>query len=176
MNGVLKYFKPKRKVSHMQEDEFHQFRMANNALLQWRFVNARAKLVTSNTKKTAEETLFDVWVRISLMRNAIVEKRKRVERVRNGMKIMMVLSGQLRLLEEWGKIEAKNIEGVSRLTRKLTGISIRLPLVHGAKGDVLSIYDEMNAAMDVMNDIQQFCIIYLHQVKYKRKSKTIVFL
>lgn len=42
MNGVLKYFK-KKKVSSLQKMEYQHFLVMNNNLLQWRYVNARAK-------------------------------------------------------------------------------------------------------------------------------------
>jgi len=52
-SGVLKYFKQK-KVSTLQEEEFHRFRVMHNRLLQWRFVNARAEAAMAGVKRVAE--------------------------------------------------------------------------------------------------------------------------
>ena len=53
VSGVLKYFKQK-KVSTLQEEEFHRFRVMHNRLLQWRFVNARAEAAMAGVKRVAE--------------------------------------------------------------------------------------------------------------------------
>ena len=50
---VLKYFK-QRKVSSVQEEEYHRFRILHNTLLQWRFINARAEVAMANVKNIAE--------------------------------------------------------------------------------------------------------------------------
>lgn len=43
VSGVLKYFRLQKKVSPIQEEDFHRFRLLHNRLLQWRFANARAE-------------------------------------------------------------------------------------------------------------------------------------
>lgn len=53
VSGVLKYFKQK-KVSTLQEEEFHRFRVMHNRLLQWRFANARAEASMTGVKRVAE--------------------------------------------------------------------------------------------------------------------------
>lgn len=53
--GVLKYFK-QRKVSPVLEEDFHQYRIMNNRLVQWRFVNARAEASMATIKKVAQVT------------------------------------------------------------------------------------------------------------------------
>lgn len=51
VGGVLKYFRPQKKI---QLEEFHQFRILQNRLLQWRFVNARAQAATVASHKVAQ--------------------------------------------------------------------------------------------------------------------------
>ncbi|XP_028763037.1 QWRF motif-containing protein 7-like [Neltuma alba] len=53
VSKVLRYFRQK-KVSSVQEDEHHRFRILHNRLLQWRFVNARAESAMVNVKKASE--------------------------------------------------------------------------------------------------------------------------
>lgn len=52
--GVLKYFSRQKKVSPLQEDEFHRFRVLHNKLMQWRFANATAHTAMEATKRVAE--------------------------------------------------------------------------------------------------------------------------
>ncbi|KAM2814685.1 hypothetical protein PS2_041481 [Malus domestica] len=49
--------------------------------------------------------------------------------------------------ENWIK---KNQDSISRLVRKLSGISNTIPLVNDAKTNVASVYEAMTAAMAVM--------------------------
>lgn len=53
MSGVLKYFRPK-KVSPLLEEEYHQFRLVYNRLLQWRFANARAEASMAAVNRAAQ--------------------------------------------------------------------------------------------------------------------------
>ena len=65
VGGVLKYFRQK-KVSPIQEEEYHQFRVLHNKLMQWRFANAKAEAAMDATKEIAE-----VRIRINLATNNI---------------------------------------------------------------------------------------------------------
>lgn len=51
--GVLKYFKQK-KISSILEEDFHQYRLMNNRLVQWRFVNARVEASMAAIKRVAQ--------------------------------------------------------------------------------------------------------------------------
>lgn len=53
VSGVLKYFKQK-KVSPVQQEEYHQFRIMHNRLLQWRFANARTEASIPSIKFAAQ--------------------------------------------------------------------------------------------------------------------------
>lgn len=52
-SGVLKYFKQK-KVSAVEEEDYHRFRVLHNRLLQWRFINARNEATMSTINITAQ--------------------------------------------------------------------------------------------------------------------------
>ncbi|KAL5078375.1 hypothetical protein RYX36_017359 [Vicia faba] len=53
VSKVLNYFK-QRKVSSMQEEMYHKFKIFHNRLLQWRFINARAEVSMARVKNAAE--------------------------------------------------------------------------------------------------------------------------
>lgn len=53
VSGVLKYFRQK-KISPLLEEEYHQFRLAYNRLLQWRFANARAQSSMATVNAAAQ--------------------------------------------------------------------------------------------------------------------------
>lgn len=57
VNKVLNYFK-QRKVSSMQEEVYHKFKILHNRLLQWRFINARADTSMARVKNAAEVFFF----------------------------------------------------------------------------------------------------------------------
>lgn len=54
VGGVLKYFRLQKKGLSIQEEEFHQFRVLHNRLLQWRFANARAQAAMVASHKVAQ--------------------------------------------------------------------------------------------------------------------------
>ena len=67
------------------------------------------------------------------MRNSIVEKRLQVQKLKWEIKLYEILNPQILLLNEWTKLERRNQESVGKLVTKLSGISVSLPLIHGAK-------------------------------------------
>lgn len=68
-----------------------------------------------------------------MMRNSILEKRIRIQRMKYRIKLYQIIYSQDCLLKEWAKMESKNSEAVGRVIRKLSAISIRLPLDDDAK-------------------------------------------
>ncbi|XP_052174356.1 QWRF motif-containing protein 7 isoform X2 [Diospyros lotus] len=164
MDGVLRYFRQK-KAPKLREEEFHRLRILHNRLLQWRFVNARAEAWRTSTKIVAEEKLLNVWIRTFQLRSSIVERRAKVQKLRNEIKLHRVVNPQIGLLKEWGRMESKFSEAVGRVTRKLSAIAVRLPLVHGAEANVSSVNNMMNVAMEVMEDIEGVTTKFLPQVE-----------
>lgn len=72
------------------------------------------------------------------MRKIILEKRIEMQKFKLEIKLHQIINPQILLLNQWVKLEKENQESVSRVVRKLSGISVRLPLVEGAK--VLPFY------------------------------------
>ncbi|XVE56401.1 hypothetical protein DITRI_Ditri04bG0005900 [Diplodiscus trichospermus] len=153
VSGVLKYFKQK-KVSPIQEEEYHRFRVYYNRMLQWRFVNPRAEVAMAAAKIDAQDKLFGVWLRILKIRNSNLEKRILLQKLIHEIKLYQIVGPQVCLLNEWMKLEGKNYEAVSRVIRKLSAILVRVPLIQDAKADVESIHEALSAAIAVMDGIE----------------------
>ncbi|QCD95433.1 QWRF family [Vigna unguiculata] len=158
VNKVLKYFKQK-KVSPMQEEEYHQFRVLHNRLLQWRFINARSNVAMANVKNMTEIQLFAVCVGIVKLRKIRTEKRVELRKVKNVMKLYKILNGQLYLLSEWAQLERRNQESVAKLTRKLLAFSNLIPLTY-LKVDTESISDALNSAIVVIENMKPLITKY----------------
>ncbi|KAE8710656.1 hypothetical protein F3Y22_tig00110319pilonHSYRG00071 [Hibiscus syriacus] len=163
VSGVLKYFSQKKKVSPIQEEEYHQFRVVYNRMLQWRFTNATAEVAMAAVNIDAQDKLFGVWVRILKIRNSTLEKRILLEKLNHEIKLREIVGPQLRLLNEWLKLEAKNFEAVSRVIRKLSAILVRVPLIQETKADVKSMHEAISAAIEVMEGIESSIIDILSQ-------------
>ncbi|KAL9163558.1 hypothetical protein ABFS82_06G048200 [Erythranthe guttata] len=153
VSSVLNYFRQK-KVSPIVEEEYNRYRVAYNTLLQWRFANARADSSMAAVKQVAQKKLFNGWVRISLAKSLLMEKRSLIQKLKHELKLYQIISSEIKLLNEWSKIEPKNVEAVGRVVRKLSAVSVCLPLVHNAEGDTMSVYDAVSTAVEVMDNVR----------------------
>lgn len=54
VSGMLKYFNKQKKISTVQAEEFHQYKIMHNRLIQWRFANAKAEAAMTKVKSKAE--------------------------------------------------------------------------------------------------------------------------
>ncbi|KAJ4838058.1 hypothetical protein Tsubulata_035483 [Turnera subulata] len=153
MGSVFRYFRQK-KVSPIQEEEYHRLRVANNRLLQWRFVNAKAEAAMASVKKVAEDKLFHVWIRILSAGKIVLEKRIQVQKLKQEIKLCQIVNPEIRVLNDWATLEGKNCEAVSRVTRKLSALSVKFPLAEDVKGDVKTIYEAISTAVNAMDGIE----------------------
>lgn len=87
-----------------------------------------------------QEKLLNGWVRISVMRKLSVENRCEIEKLKHGMKLYHILRSDMELLNQWWRIEAKNVEAVGRVVRKLSAVSLCLPLVQNATVLILYLF------------------------------------
>ncbi|XP_019431044.1 PREDICTED: QWRF motif-containing protein 7 isoform X2 [Lupinus angustifolius] len=164
VSKVLKYFK-QRKISSVQIDEYHRFKILHNRVLQWRFINARAEVATATVNNVAKMQLFSVWIRIIMLRKMITQKRIEMQKVKHMIKLYLIMNPQLSLLNEWAKLERRNEESIARLTNKLSALSITLPLTHNLKVDIDSFYEAMNTAVEVMANIEPLITKHQRQVE-----------
>ncbi|KAL2541938.1 QWRF motif-containing protein 7 [Abeliophyllum distichum] len=164
VSAVLKFFGQK-KVSPVLEEDYHRFRVMHNRLLQWRFANARAEASMAAVKRVAEKKLFNIWVKISLRRNFMIEKRNEVVKLKQQIKLYEMMKSQMKYMTEWSRIEAKNCEAVGRVARKLSAISVCLPLADGAEVQVMSFHDAISMAMGVMDSIEAMIVDIHRQIE-----------
>ncbi|KAJ0043491.1 hypothetical protein Pint_17187 [Pistacia integerrima] len=129
-----------------------------------KFANARAEASMASLKNVSEGRLFSGWVRVLKMRNSILEKRIQVQKLKYEIKLCQILNPQIRLLNEWSQLDGKNCEAVSRVTRKLSALSVKVPF-EDAKADVESVYDAMNKALAVMDGIEETVKRFLPQAE-----------
>lgn len=71
--------------------------------------------------------IFGVWLRVLRMRNLILEKKIEVQKFQHEIKLCQIVNPQIRLLNDWAKLEGKNIEAVGRVTRKLSALCVKIP-------------------------------------------------
>ncbi|CAI0404529.1 unnamed protein product [Linum tenue] len=164
VSGVLNYFRQKKGSSAKDEDR-HGFRVLNSRLVQWRYANARAEAVMAARSRAASGKIFHVWLKVAEKRKGVLEKRLEIQRLKHGLKLGRVLGPQLGLLSEWGKMEGKNVEAVSRVARKLSALSLKLPLHDDVKGDVESVGEALSKAMGVMDGIQELLSKFFSQLE-----------
>ncbi|CAA3025247.1 Hypothetical predicted protein [Olea europaea subsp. europaea] len=164
MSAVLKFFRQK-KVCTVLEEEYLRFRVMHNRLLQWRFANARAETSMAAVKRLAQKKIVNAWLRISLTRNMIVEKRNQVLKLKHQIKLYEIMKSQMKFLTEWSRIEAKNCEAVGRVARKLSAISVCLPLVDGAQAQVMTFYDAISTATGVMDNMEAMIVDMHRQIE-----------
>lgn len=141
---------PRGKVGENRIVHAHLLRLFHNRLLQWRFVNARANAALSAQKLNAEKSLYDAWVATSKLRESVRAKRTEVQLLKQQFKLISILKGQMVYLEDWATLDRVYSSSLSGATEALRASTLRLPVVGGAKTDLLNLKDAICSAMDVM--------------------------
>ncbi|KAJ0973718.1 hypothetical protein J5N97_015683 [Dioscorea zingiberensis] len=131
-------------------EEAHSLRLFHNRELQWRWVNARAGATLSLHRLTAEKNVYDAWVTISDLRDSVMIKRIKLHLLRQNMKLISILMGQTTYLEEWPQLERDHSSSLSGTIEALKASTLRLPIVSGAKADILEVKHAVGSAVDVM--------------------------
>ncbi|XP_076908508.1 QWRF motif-containing protein 7-like [Bidens hawaiensis] len=132
LRGVFKYFRQK-KSAPSEDASIHSFKVMNNRLLQWRFVNVQAETTMPVVKAVAEKKIFNVWLAILAIRSSNMVKRVEVQKLKNAIRLYHIVNSHMFLLEKWSSIEAKNFEAVGRIVRKLTVASLNIPMLQESK-------------------------------------------
>nr|KYP48683.1 hypothetical protein KK1_029665 [Cajanus cajan] len=141
---------PRGKVGENRIVHAHLLRLFHNRLLQWRFVNARANAALSAQKLNAEKSLYDAWVATSKLRESVRAKRTEVQLLKQQFKLISILKGQMVYLEDWATLDRVYSSSLSGAIEALRASTLRLPVVGGAKTDLLNLKDAICSAMDVM--------------------------
>ncbi|MED6164194.1 hypothetical protein PIB30_117053 [Stylosanthes scabra] len=141
---------PRGKVGENRILDAHLLRLVYNRYLQWRFVNARADASLSAQTLNAEKSLYDAWLATSKLRESVRAKRTELQLLKQQFKLMSILKGQMMYLEDWPSLDRMYSSSLSGAIEALKGSTLRLPVVSGAKADVLNVKDAICSAMDVM--------------------------
>eukprot|EP00253_Pinus_taeda_P001181 PITA_01181 len=137
-----------------QEEVMHRLRLLQNRWLQWRFINARAEAVHQAQIASAQNSLFNVWCKISGLRSSVVTKRIQLQKARNEEKVNTVVAAH-----------EEHTLALTEAMECLDAAIVRVPLVAGAKADVRSVKQVLDFAVHVMYGIQAAASKFLPQVE-----------
>ncbi|MBA0691722.1 hypothetical protein Goari_009335, partial [Gossypium aridum] len=163
------------KIGENKASDAHFLRLLHNRLLQWRFVNARADAAMSSQKSNAEEeagllvsdffglrneskrkSLCGAWITTSKLRESVRAKRTELQLLKQKLKLISILKGQIMLLDEWDVVDHDYCSSLSAATEALMASTLRLPVVAGARADVPKLKDAICSAVDVMQAISSY--------------------
>ncbi|KAI4337039.1 hypothetical protein L6164_015498 [Bauhinia variegata] len=128
----------------------HFLRLMYNRLLQWRFVNARADATLSAQTLNTEKSLYDAWLATTKLRESVRAKRAELQLLKQRLKLVSVLKEQMKYLEDWALMDRVYSSSLSGAIEALKASTLRLPVVGGAKADLLNVKDAICSAVDVM--------------------------
>ncbi|KAF2324282.1 hypothetical protein GH714_011642 [Hevea brasiliensis] len=144
--------------------EVHLLRILYNRLLQWRFVNARADTALSAQRLNAERRLYNACMATSKLRECVKAKRMELQCLRQNLKLISILKGQMIYLEEFALIDQDFSRSLSGAIEALRASTLRLPIVGGARADVQNVQDAICSALDVMQAMASSVCILLSKV------------
>ncbi|PON54275.1 QWRF family [Parasponia andersonii] len=128
----------------------HVLRLLYNRLLQWRFINARADASLSAQRLNAERSLYNAWVTTAELRESVRAKRSELQLMRQTLKLISILKGQMVYLEKWSLVDRDYTGSLSGAFEALRASTLRLPVVGGARAEVQNVKDAICSAVDVM--------------------------
>ncbi|KAH0448109.1 hypothetical protein IEQ34_021909 [Dendrobium chrysotoxum] len=150
--GVLSFFRRKKEAAAGREEVEHRLRVMAARLLQWRFVNARAEAAMAAS--TAENKIFFAWLKLTELRNIVAAKRILIQRRKHKLKVIKVLNPQVNLLNRWELLARRHLEAVASLIKVLESACLSIPLVEGAKANLVMVHNFIFSSMDIMLAIE----------------------
>ncbi|CAL9134803.1 unnamed protein product, partial [Musa textilis] len=126
----------------------HQVQLMWNRLIQWRWVNAELDEVGLIKRTHAEDQVLGAWVGLSNLRASVARKRMQLEKDKLHLKLMPLLSSQLKILEDFSEMERQHTSALSAISDCLQAAVCRLPLTDGAKVDLQLLLSALTHAMD----------------------------
>ncbi|GLU15924.1 hypothetical protein SLE2022_323760 [Rubroshorea leprosula] len=138
------------KIGENRVFDAHQLRLFHNRLLQWRFVNAKADTAQSAQSLTAEISLHNAWTSTSRLRESVRAKKTELQLLRQHLKLVSILKGQMVYLEEWALLDGNFSSSLLGATEALRASTLRLPVVGGARVDIRKLNDAICSAIHVM--------------------------
>ncbi|KAL9174296.1 hypothetical protein ABFS82_02G043000 [Erythranthe guttata] len=154
------------KVGENKIIDAHLLRLLYNRNLQWRFVNARTEAVLLVQKRSAEQkNLWNAWITISDLRDAVTKKRHRLQLLRQKLKLSSILKRQMNFLEDWASFDKDHSVSLLGATESLRASTLRLPVIGGAIADVQSLQDAIVSAVDIMQAMTSSIYLLLPTVE-----------
>ncbi|KAL0904242.1 hypothetical protein M5K25_026325 [Dendrobium thyrsiflorum] len=150
--GVFSFFRRKKEAAAGREEVEHRLRVMAVRLLQWRFVNARAEAAMAAS--TAENKIFFAWLRLTELRNIVAAKRILIQRRKHKLKVIKVLNPHVNLLNRWELLARRHLEAVASLIKVLESACLSIPLVEGAKANLVMVHNFIFSSMDIMLAIE----------------------
>lgn len=118
--------------------------------MQWRFVNARADIALSAQKLNAEESLYSAWINTGKLRESVKAKRAELQFMRQTLKLISILKGQMVYLDEWSLVDQAYTGALSGAIESLRASTLRLPVIGGARAEIQDVKDAICSAVDVL--------------------------
>ncbi|GJM87108.1 hypothetical protein PR202_ga03032 [Eleusine coracana subsp. coracana] len=151
-SSILSYIsdatRGKKSPSHLEDAR--QLLLLYNRNLQWRFTNAYVDEMLSIQKTSAETMLYSVWDANSRLCDSMVMERSYVQRLRQEVKLGIVLKEQMDCLDHWATLQTEHSSSLHSATEALKASTLRLPVTGGAKADVLTAKNAVSSAVDIM--------------------------
>ncbi|KAL4278866.1 hypothetical protein GQ457_03G040990 [Hibiscus cannabinus] len=141
------------KIGENKALDAHLLRLLHNRLLQWRFANARTDAALSSQTSNVEKSLYSAWITTSKLRESVRAKRTELQLLRQNLKLISILRGQMMLLDEWDVLDHDYCSSLSAATEALMASTLRLPVVAGARADIPKLKDAICSAVDIMRGI-----------------------
>ncbi|KAL6007836.1 hypothetical protein ACLOJK_033339 [Asimina triloba] len=113
----------------------------------------------------AHKQVFNVWSENNELRSWVTEKCIQILRLKAEIKLQKIVKSQMPALNQWERIEKRNLEAVTRTAGILRLAASKVPLVLGAKVDMFSVHETICAAMDVMEGIEATISKFFKQVE-----------
>ncbi|KAJ7966542.1 QWRF motif-containing protein 2-like [Quillaja saponaria] len=152
------------KIGENRIVDAHFLRLLYNRLLQWRFVNAKEDASLSAQKLNAEKSLYNAWVTTSKLSESVRAKRTELQLLWQHFKLISILKEQMIYLEDWALLDHEYSSSLSEATEALRASTLRLPVVGGAKANVLKVKDAICSAVDVMQAMASSICLLLPKV------------
>lgn len=125
-------------LKFMSVPKISNFMKHRSACVLWQYTVTILRILNSifemfNKWNPEQGKLLNGWIKNSMRRKLRVEKRCEIEKLKQGIKLVHILRSEMGMLNEWCRIEGRNMEAVGRVVRKLSAISLCVPLVQDAQ-------------------------------------------
>ncbi|KAK3126188.1 hypothetical protein QOZ80_7AG0552900 [Eleusine coracana subsp. coracana] len=137
----------------IKSEEEHRLRLLYTRHLQWRHANAKAAAARSSQRAAAQKTLYGAWIAVLRERKSVAVAKIQLQLLRNSLRLVAILRGQMTYLEEWSSLERLYANSLSGTDQALNATVVRLPVSDGAVVDVQALKNAVGSALHVMQSI-----------------------